>query len=70
VTFSIELAPGATVEIFGIQAEAQVSPSSYKPTTARSSVFPRSRFDADSLQVVANGFERHSTSIRIVSPLE
>ncbi len=69
VTFGIRLAPGAAVEVFGPQAEAQPAPSSYRKTTSRGGVFPRARFDHDALQVVTEGPEQHGCTVRVVAAI-
>jgi len=66
-TFGIELAPGATVDVFGLQVEAQAGTSRYKPTTSRGGVYPRARFVDDTLTVVKEGVNRHSCCVRVTA---
>jgi hypothetical protein len=65
VTFGIRLAPGTTIDIFGLQVEPQVNPSAYKLSTTRSGVYSSARFSEDTLEVVTHGVNQHSTVIRI-----
>ena len=65
--FGLSLAPGATVEIFGLQVEAQPGASNYKATAARGAVYPGARFDDDSLMLTTVAARQHATTIRIVS---
>ncbi|HBY60806.1 MAG TPA: hypothetical protein DEH78_13370 [Solibacterales bacterium] len=62
ITFAVEMAPGAAIDVFGFQVDPQPAPSSYRRTTSRSGVFNDARYAEDSLRVVAaaNGlFEAH-----------
>ena len=68
--FRIHLPAGATVEVYGIQAEAQPSASAYKKTATRSGVYAAARFADDSLTVVTEGPDCHSTVVRIVGGRE
>jgi hypothetical protein len=65
VTFGIRLAPGTTVDVFGLQVEPQVNPSAYKPSTTRSGVYSGARFSEDTLRILTTGVNQHSTVIRI-----
>ena len=67
VTFSLALPPGAAVEVFGAQVEAQVAPSAYIITRSRGGVYPSARFDHDELSVTAQGPGSEDTIVRIVS---
>ena len=69
VTFGISIAPGATVQVCGLQAEAQPAAGAYKSTTATSGVFQKSRFDQDSMNVTATEAGLFACSLRIVSQL-
>jgi hypothetical protein len=44
ISFGIALDPGATVDVFGIQAEAQTTASLYKQTAETGGVYPNARF--------------------------
>jgi hypothetical protein len=67
ITAGIELAPGAAVEIFGLQLEAQTGPSAYKRTAGRGGVYPSARFLDDALRCRTEGIDSHSTIVRITS---
>lgn len=51
---------GATVEICGMQLQAQPMPGSYRKTTATSGVFPFTRFDSDGVAFRANNGNDHA----------
>jgi hypothetical protein len=65
VSFGVLLAPGATIDIFGLQVEPQVNPSSYKSSTTRSGVYSNARFSEDTLRTVTHGVNQHAAVIRI-----
>jgi hypothetical protein len=67
VNFGVELAPGASVEFYGFQAQAQPVASSYRRTLDASGVYSAARFDADEFRAVSDAPGRHSSSLRIVS---
>jgi len=69
VSFGLSLPAGANVEIYGLQAEAQPSPSQYRKTTSRCGVHTNARFDQDSLEITTKGPAQNSAKIRIVAPL-
>jgi hypothetical protein len=68
VTFGVELAAGASVELFGFQAQAQPAASSYRRTLNASGLHSAARFDADEFSVVTDFPGRHASTLRIVSP--
>ncbi len=65
--FGVELEPGATVELFGFQAESQPGASKYKATWMRSGVYKSARFAEDSLRRVTEGHQSSAAVVRIVS---
>lgn len=67
VTFGAHLDAAETVDLFGMQAEAQLGPSDYKPTGARGGVYSRARFDTDHMTVTARSTDVHDAVVRIVS---
>lgn len=67
IQFSIELAAGASVDLFGLQVEAQPGASAYKKTTERSGVYASARFLDDRLVVTAQGKDRMDAVIRVAS---
>lgn len=70
VTFGAQLAAGATVDLFGVQAEAQPSVSDYKMTGANGGVYANARFAVDSLTVRAESTDVYDAVIRILAPGE
>ncbi len=67
VTFGAELAAGATVDLFGMQVEAQLAASDYKMTGTQGGVYANARFAADSLTVIAQSTDVYDATVRIVS---
>ncbi len=67
IAFGIEAPAGATVEVFGLQAEAQPAPSGYKRTLSRAGVYSSARFANDALWVTAEGPDNYRTSISLLS---
>lgn len=66
-TFGAQLDAGASVDLFGMQVEAQMGPSDYKMTTARGGVYERARFADDRLTATAQGTDIYDAVIRIVN---
>jgi hypothetical protein len=67
VQFGLELGPGAQIDVFGFQAEAQPSPSGYKKTLASGGVYSKARFAEDSLEMTATGPQMHATRVLLVA---
>lgn len=67
VRFALELPAGASVDLYGIQAEAQPSASAYKATRDRNGVYSNARFDDDVLLSFADGPDQHRLDLRIVA---
>ncbi len=67
VTFAATVAAGGSVELFGMQVEAQMGPSDYKATTAVGGVYSKARFGSDELTVTAQGTDVYDAVIQIVS---
>lgn len=68
ITFAMEIAAGAAIDIYGVQAEAQPAASAYMESGASSGVYPHARFDHDELLTTAEFPDRTDALIRIVSP--
>jgi hypothetical protein len=66
VWFGVRLAPGARVELYGMQAEAQPAPSAYRKTGERGGVYENARLAEDALQITATGPEAHACVVKIV----
>ena len=67
VAFGAQAAAGGSVELFGIQAEAQLGPSDYKMTGANGGVYAKARFGSDQITVTAQGTDVYDAVIQIVS---
>ena len=67
VTFGTRLAAAATVDLFGMQVEAQLAASDYKMTDANGGVYANARFASDSLTVRAQSTDVYDTTVRIMA---
>jgi hypothetical protein len=67
VTFGAELAAGASVDLFGMQLEAEPGVSDYKRTGASGGVYAKARFAEDELAVTARGTDVFDAVVRIVA---
>jgi|HubBroStandDraft_4_1064222.scaffolds.fasta_scaffold63404_4 hypothetical protein len=67
ISFGIALDPGATMNVYGFQAEAQTAASLYKPTADTGGVYPNARFKGDTLTITTVGPSRHSCELDIVN---
>ena len=67
VTFGAQLNPGASVDLFGMQVEAQLAPADYKRTSARGDVYSKARFAEDRITVTARGTDVYDAVFRIVN---
>jgi hypothetical protein len=65
VSFAVQLGAGHWVDLYGIQAEAQVGLSGYKATLSRCGVYPLARFMSDELSMTAEGPGQHSCRIGV-----
>lgn len=67
ISFGIALDPESTVDIFGVQVEAQTTASLYKMTAETGGVYPNARFRDDTLTLTAAGPGRYSCELDIVN---
>ena len=67
VSFGVQVAAGGSVELFGMQVEAQLGPSDYKVTGAVGGVYSKARFGSDQITVTAQGTDVYDAVIQIVS---
>lgn len=67
VTFSLRVAPSATVSAVGMQAEAQIAPGGYMKTTSRAGIYPNARFASDELAWTMQAPNNNAAVIRIIS---
>ena len=63
--FGVTVEPGATVELFGFQVDAQMGASRYRKTTARGGVHEEAWFLDDTLTRTAAGPDDNSSQVRI-----
>lgn len=67
VSFRVRLDAATSVDLFGMQVEAQPGMGTYQKTGAQGGVHPRARFAADGLLVRAQGNDVHDAVVQIVS---
>jgi hypothetical protein len=65
VTFEAQLIAGASLDLFGMQVEAQLAPSDYKETGASGGVYAKARFAEDQITVTAQGTDVFDAVIKI-----
>ncbi|MGH9632517.1 MAG: hypothetical protein ACRD7E_29780 [Bryobacteraceae bacterium] len=66
----LELAPGSSLDVCGVQLEPQRNPSSYTKSAGRSGIYTKARFDRDRLDLTSQGPNDHSVTVRITSSLQ
>ena len=66
IAFGLEIQPGSSLDVFGLQAEAQPGASEYKRTLSRGGIYPNARLAQDSLEMITMGPDRHSCSLAVV----
>lgn len=64
-TVAISLAAGQQLQLYGVQLEAQLAPSRYRPTTQAGGVFSNAHWAVDQLTLVADAPSLFSTSFSI-----
>lgn len=64
-TFGLQIAAGASVDVNGIQVEAQAGASVYRSTT-QGGVYEGARLGSDRLQIVTAGPNRHQCTLTVV----
>lgn len=67
--FSLELAPGSTVEVCGLQVEAGPYPSQYKATADAAGIYERTSFASDELAMTATGVGLYACDFTLISKL-
>jgi hypothetical protein len=67
VVFGVELEAGTTVDLFGMQVEAQLGASDYKRTAGSAGVHAAARFAEDTLTATARGTDMFDAVIGIVA---
>ncbi len=66
VTFGAQLDPGGSVDLFGMQVEAQLAPSDYRQNGASGGVYAKARFAEDRITVIAQGTDVYDAVIKLV----
>ena len=62
---AISLLPGQQIGIYGVQLEAQIAPSRYRPTSQIGGVFANAHWGVEELPITADGPNLFSTSFTI-----
>jgi hypothetical protein len=65
--FSVWIPAGASVELAGMQVEAQPAASAFKLTYSHAGVYSEARFADDELRIRADGVNNHSVTLRITA---
>jgi hypothetical protein len=63
--FGLELPAGASIEVNGMQVEAQTGASMYRPSTV-GGIIAEARFRDDFLAITATGVNRHAATVNII----
>ena len=66
-TFSIVLAAGQTIDLWGLQVEAQPNPSAYKQTNAAIGIYEETYFENDELKITSTSLGLSSCEISLIS---
>jgi hypothetical protein len=69
IRFGLQLPAGATVEVFGFQAEAQPGASPYRsnePEGRAGGVYQNARLRDDELQITTTAVNRHSCTLHVI----
>ena len=67
--FGLQLPPGAQVDAFGAQVEAQPAAGLYKKTIDLGGVYPSTRFSSDLLLITATAPDQNACQIELVTSL-
>jgi hypothetical protein len=66
-TFAITLSPGQSIEVWGLQVEAQPFASQYKQTGPASGIYEETYFASDELMVISTGLDLYACDVTLVS---
>jgi hypothetical protein len=64
-TVGVILAPGQQITLFGLQLEAQIQPSRYRPTLANGGVYPNCHFVSATLSMTSDAPNLFSTGFAV-----
>ncbi len=65
--FSISIPPGVSLDVFGLQLDAQPFPGTYVTSLQENGVYPGARFDTNQLTVVGTGPGQSNLQMSILS---
>ncbi|SRR5579883_2468484 len=65
IEFGIEVPPGGSLDVFGMQVEPQIGASAYKPSRL-GDIYPRAWFRDDFLALAATDVNRHAATVNIL----
>jgi hypothetical protein len=65
--FSLGVPAESTVDVFGLQVDAQPQPGTYIPTTSANATYPSARFDMNQVTVVSTAPSQNNLRINILS---
>ncbi len=68
-TIAVSLAPGQSVDLYGLQLETQIAPSRYRPTMQMGGVYANAHWGIDQLTISADAPNLSSTSFTIETAL-
>jgi len=66
-TLGARLDAGGSVDLFGMQVDAQPAAAEYRLTGAGGGVYANARFDGDQISVTAQGTDVYDAVVRIVT---
>ena len=66
IAFGLELGAGASVDVCGLQVEAQAGASAYRQTGSQGGVYGEARLASDVLEIVTTAPNRHSCILDVV----
>jgi hypothetical protein len=66
-SFSLLVAAGQTIQVFGLQVEAQPAPSVYKPTQAAAGIYEETYFADDELTVTSTAPGLSRAAVNLIS---
>jgi hypothetical protein len=66
LAFGVELDAGTTVEVCGLQVEAQPGASTYQKSDGNGGIYTGARLGSDSLEITTQGPNRHACVLRVM----
>ncbi len=68
ITVGLGVAAGQSIDVFGIQLEAQPGASKYKQTFSNAGVYTDAHFAADTFGLTTSAPNRHACTMQVVAP--